>query len=422
MQSNKLGTMFIISMLSLSAIGITYAGWTDLITVSGTVQTGNVEFEIIDYSGTWVWKDINQHQSIVNKGTVDIVDEDSDGILNDDPNGYYGDPNYELISRAYCYDADPNADPTVDFIFENLYPVNPAETFCVDFVFTIGSIPVILDQALTDFGWTAMDPAGWILADGWYWCILDGDTLIYTTATAATMAITDIIQLHPDIEYTWKLCLSVEQVEETMGATAAGAGTLAIIQWSDNCDPNIPNKILNLFDDPINLQISEYWPGNNHLSDPLQYPYETYFDLNIWGCPVGYDVYDDEWAAFCGDSDLEMGLVAYVATIYESTDPLMPASCQDDEEWDMINYILNNWMNVEPTANWEELQAALWYFADGRAPTGIAYTNYQTTKSDNIIADAIANGAGFIPQTGDWMAVICYINDNTQMPFLVVDP
>ena len=56
MIQNKLGAIFIISVLALTGIGISYAGFSDTIFVYGTVDTATVELEIERYSGTWVFK------------------------------------------------------------------------------------------------------------------------------------------------------------------------------------------------------------------------------------------------------------------------------------------------------------------------------------------------------------------------------
>jgi predicted ribosomally synthesized peptide with SipW-like signal peptide len=50
---DKIGAMFVIAMLSLAGIGIAYAGWTDTIQITGTISTGSVDWDIIEYSGTW---------------------------------------------------------------------------------------------------------------------------------------------------------------------------------------------------------------------------------------------------------------------------------------------------------------------------------------------------------------------------------
>ena len=56
MRKNKIGTIFIVLIFALTGIGITYSGFTDNIQIHGIVDTATVELEIVDYSGTDVWK------------------------------------------------------------------------------------------------------------------------------------------------------------------------------------------------------------------------------------------------------------------------------------------------------------------------------------------------------------------------------
>jgi hypothetical protein len=48
--------VFLASLLALAGLGVSYAGFFDVIHVYGTVKTGTVNLEIEDYSGTDVWK------------------------------------------------------------------------------------------------------------------------------------------------------------------------------------------------------------------------------------------------------------------------------------------------------------------------------------------------------------------------------
>ena len=56
MKQNKIGTIFIVTALALAGIGVSYAGLTDVIIVSGTVDTATVDLIVDWYSGTIVWK------------------------------------------------------------------------------------------------------------------------------------------------------------------------------------------------------------------------------------------------------------------------------------------------------------------------------------------------------------------------------
>lgn len=53
---SKLGTIFLVSILAIAGLGISYAGLTDTLDIYGTLDAGDVSWHIDDYSGTEVWK------------------------------------------------------------------------------------------------------------------------------------------------------------------------------------------------------------------------------------------------------------------------------------------------------------------------------------------------------------------------------
>lgn len=132
MKSAKLGAMFLISVLALAGIGMGYAAWTDTITIEGTVNTGNVDLAVRGYSGTWVWKLIATHELIYHHGIATIA-----GL---DPAGFYGNPDYLLVSYAVAGPGD--GDDTVTMTFDNLFP---CQDFYADVIFHYeGSIPAMV--------------------------------------------------------------------------------------------------------------------------------------------------------------------------------------------------------------------------------------------------------------------------------------
>lgn len=133
MRKNKIGALFAVSFLALAGIGISYAGWHDVITISGSVQTGDVSWEIVEFSGTWVYK-IKPHGILRNHQTYlpDYTEMGDDPGGN--PGGIVGDG---PVARAW---AEPGDDPnSVNIHFENLFP---CQDFTADFVVKYtGSIP-----------------------------------------------------------------------------------------------------------------------------------------------------------------------------------------------------------------------------------------------------------------------------------------
>lgn len=52
----KIGLLIIAVVLATGGLGVGYAMWSDTITINGTVNTGNVDLVVKEYSSTYVWK------------------------------------------------------------------------------------------------------------------------------------------------------------------------------------------------------------------------------------------------------------------------------------------------------------------------------------------------------------------------------
>lgn len=60
MKTAKLGALFLVSVLALAGIGVSYAQWTDSVTINATATTGDLEYRITrfivtDQSGIGTW-------------------------------------------------------------------------------------------------------------------------------------------------------------------------------------------------------------------------------------------------------------------------------------------------------------------------------------------------------------------------------
>jgi len=115
MRKNKMGAMFLVSVLALAGIGVAYAGWTDTITVTGSVVTGDVDIDVVAYSGTWIYKiaphgilpihEIYETPEYEPQTPADVI-----GGYNDHP----------WVAAAW---AEPGTeDDTVLVTYENIYP------------------------------------------------------------------------------------------------------------------------------------------------------------------------------------------------------------------------------------------------------------------------------------------------------------
>jgi hypothetical protein len=65
MKTAKLGAIFLISVLAIAGVGAGYAAWTDTIYIDGKVNTGSVGWKFVDYSGTWVWKNLDNDACVI---------------------------------------------------------------------------------------------------------------------------------------------------------------------------------------------------------------------------------------------------------------------------------------------------------------------------------------------------------------------
>ena len=179
-----------------------------------------------------------------------------------------------------------------------------------------------------------------------------------------------------------------------------------------------PWKLLNIPEGKV--KITPCYPGTE-FGEP------SYFDTTLSEVPEGYSLTNGLWDGWCVDSNIGLqNGKTYEVSLYLSTDPNLPEYAKDDEQWNYVNYILNKDYSYLG-GNYQDIQCAIWYFTDSDPQFGSAGTSHYTPEIlEAIIDDAEANGANFIPSTGQWMAVICDPNNgedqNLQTSFIVVDP
>ncbi len=214
------------------------------------------------------------------------------------------------------------------------------------------------------------------------------DTELFIAAHAVVVNSDNIITLTTDSN------LGVATVSYCMQETAWGDGydfpgrnwaTYFIYELQELYRP------LNLPTDPIGIRIYSGIVG-------------SYYDMQLYQVGDGYDIEDGYWMGWTPDSRSQFPVHDCLALAYSSCDPNLPYWLIYDENWDYVNYLLNN---KDPTASWEEIQAAIWYFTEvDHANLGECYYWYFTLKSQAMIDDTLANGAGFQPSQGQVVAVI----------------
>ena len=123
---------------------------------------------------------------------------------------------------------------------------------------------------------------------------------------------------------------------------------------------------------------------------------ETFFVTHLSNIPSGYDVVNGTYPSWCVDRTAPMARSPAIHEIilYSSTSP--PGKLAN-QRWDMVNYILNH-----KQGEMTDIQEAIWHFIN-------MVGNYSPSSATAmaIVNDALANGNGFIPQTGEIIAVIC---------------
>ena len=111
----------------------------------------------------------------------------------------------------------------------------------------------------------------------------------------------------------------------------------------------------------------------------------------------------DGW---CVDTELSIASgFDYTANVYSSYDAALPTGVVDKpENLDLVNYILNQ-DYIAQGMTYSDIQRAIWHLIDdSNSEDGLF--NWTQANVDAIIADALANGEGFVPGCGQVMAVI----------------
>jgi hypothetical protein len=124
---------------------------------------------------------------------------------------------------------------------------------------------------------------------------------------------------------------------------------------------------------------------------------QSYFETELMNVPSGYDVVNGKYFGWCVDTRAEMLRNTSIPVYLYSS--LNPPGELANEEWDMVNYILNHREGYDLM----DVQEAIWYFIHMDA----SYTP-RRQGALQIVNDALANGNGFFPAIGEKVAVICY--------------
>ena len=299
MKNNKISVIFFVSILSLAGVGISYAGFTDTISVYGMVNTATVELEIIPwFSGTWVWKiwDLDYipadpdwpgldiiwdyaGEILICSGftqfkPTDIMIEDWLGVENGQ---------YELISFSEAGPGGTHGDieSDIDFEYNNIFP-------CIDFsadfiIHYIGSIPAKIDPEIIietmypegDHGWldelynydNPEHPDWGINIEAYrayVWYNVQDDSV-------ANVDITDEVilpgfQLHYCDNIYVQVTIHLPQDDKWQGLYGEFFTKIGVTQWNDQCIDEPPIVVIEYPEDGITVE-SAYITVTGYATD-----------------------------------------------------------------------------------------------------------------------------------------------------------
>jgi hypothetical protein len=155
-------------------------------------------------------------------------------------------------------------------------------------------------------------------------------------------------------------------------------------------------------------------PTDSVTIEIMNLTYHEYpFSIELSNVNSGVDVANNTYEGWCVDAqhNSDRG-VKHSFMLYSSYDVDAPFPA---EEWDMINYILNNKLGTGA-----DVQAAIWYFVNARNyywPTS-DYT--PSTETETMVANALAEGEGYIPGEGDYFAIVAIPTDNALLQKMVI--
>lgn len=138
---------------------------------------------------------------------------------------------------------------------------------------------------------------------------------------------------------------------------------------------------------------------------------ESFFDVTLFNVPTGFSVANDLYAGWCvtlNAPDSPTG-ANHAAILIDSTSSTIPSPF-NAIRWDLVNYILNHKQGVA-----DEVQSAIWLITDNDTILPI------TANVQAMLADALANGNGFVPKNGQVAAVLVVAVDNPSIQTIVIE-
>ncbi len=266
MRKNKTGVLFLVSILALAGVGVGYAGFTDTISIYGSVETGTVDINVVDtaYSGTFVYKvwDLpveypsppgdnyfsETEEILIYRGFMNVLPTEDEVVAWAEDAGGQA----ELVASSWAEPGDE--DDKVKMTWDNIFP-------CIDFtcdfiVHYEGSIPAKIDpDIIIETMYEDNDPnTGW-LEDLWnnYDYETDGFginveahrcTPLYLNGTTGVAGV-DIWENHPvGPDYQLHYCnyvyvevtIHLPQSNDYQDLYGEFETEIGVTQWNDQCE------------------------------------------------------------------------------------------------------------------------------------------------------------------------------------------
>ena len=416
MIKNKIGSIFLISILALAGIGISYAGFTDSISIYGTVSTATVELEIEEYSGTWVWKVwAIEEGAQVPPGEVYIFR----GFIDDKPTidevrAMFPDCEVELEASAYAQDGSNHGgkEYDIDMVWEDIFP-------CIDFTADVvlaytGTIPSKMSWPIIEWHQGRSIFFDYVELKAFKYTI-SGDDLIKGDEITSWP-----YQVHNGYYVGFEVTIHIPQLNSLQNQHGEFSFNINVIQWNDQCgDTPSDDKVVNI---PPGALMT--------IQGPYPSGWSSYIKTHIYGIgdegwvdqdEIPYNVWNGYWLGWCVDEDHNVYVgPEYDIDFYSSYDDSMPDPCKDPD-WPYVNWVINNKGGATP----EQIQKTIWFFVNGgwNPYNNPAHPNYDPVIQ-GLIDGAYNNpdGLGYVPGEGMWVAVICWIDNAHQITIIEVDP
>lgn len=287
MKTNKIGSLFIISLLALAGIGISYAGFTDTITIFGTVTSGTVDIEVVEYSGTWVWKVWAVEEGaqppiferFIFRGSTDEKPTD------DEVRNMFPGCDVSLIAFANAQDGSMHdgIEYDVDMIWDNIYP---GIEFTADVIIEqVGSIPCRLQ--LPEIVWHEGEEffSEYIIIQAYSYSLVNDDLI------KGEEILSWPYQIHNGDFVGIDVTIAIPQLNELQGRYGEFSFDLNVIQWDEEWEtPEPPVVEIDMFPASV-IELELMLPTGESYQVMLTGPSEMHV---FFEGPLEGDALDDD--------------------------------------------------------------------------------------------------------------------------------